>query len=116
MGKFIAVLGAGVTLALAGGLTACGAGTSPSAQEVASSVVGDTVNAYSYTGDIVHSASPTGLVHTDAAGDATVPVLMDLHAGAGAYGEAAGTNDGDFPGTVTLYANGSATLTITVPS
>jgi hypothetical protein len=146
MNKLLMTVGTGVAaLGLAAGLGACGGGgvTLPStsraakgqpigdgatssvatlsAQTVASSIVGEAVtNGYSYTGDVVHSASPTGLVTTDAAGDASVPVEMDLRAGPGetyaANGEAAGTDDGDFPGTVTLFANGSATFTVTVPS
>jgi hypothetical protein len=87
----------------------------PSAQTVASSVVGSKVSGGGdLNGETIHSDFPTGIVHTDAAGDATVQVEMDMYApGEYTTGALAGPiNEGDYAGTVTLYADGASSFTV----
>jgi|HubBroStandDraft_6_1064221.scaffolds.fasta_scaffold559223_1 hypothetical protein len=141
MNKLFAAAGIGATaLDLAAGLAACGgasaapaphqhtsepggyAGAStapaaPTAQEVAQSVMGGkmsmSVDSLIEKVD-VHSVYPTGVVTTDAAGDATVSVSMDLHY----YDSSSDPNyggwmdEGNFTGTATLFADGSSTFTV----
>jgi hypothetical protein len=110
-----------VAAALAGGLGACGsqAGQSPGGQNtgpsaaytVAQSIVGSTVTTGAEQGAVVHSDYATGIITTDAAGDASVPVQMVLYSPASdPSGDWQETNArvGAYAGTATLYADGSA--------
>jgi len=110
--------------ALAGGLGACGSqagqspggqNTGPSAASVAQSIVGSTVTTGAEQGAVVHSDYATGIITTDAAGDASVPVQMVLYSPASdPSGDWQETNArvGAYAGTATLYADGSATFTV----
>jgi hypothetical protein len=106
------------TIALAGtaaaalglGLAACGSST-PSAQTMAKSIVGDTVKSGSEQGYYVKSSYPTSTVTTDSAGDASVHVEMDLAQHANAFGQEA-ASVGWYQGTVTMFANGPSTFVI----
>jgi hypothetical protein len=81
---------------------------------VAQSIVGSTVTTGEDQGAVVHSDYATGLVSTDPAGDASVPVQMVLYSPASdPSGDWQETNArvGTYAGTATMYADGSVTFT-----
>lgn len=93
-----------------------GGTSTPSAAVIASSIVGSAVTSGACNGGVVQSAVPAGVVSTDAAGDASVPVMITINSDC--YEPVSGqeANVGNsFSGTVTLYANGSSVFTYNTP-
>ena len=128
MNKPFAAAGLGAVAAgLAMGVGACGGGspasavapdagsapatpTAVTAQDVAASVIGNTITSAAYP-TVVHADTPISVVTTDPAGDSSVQVSGELY-WAPAGTSPANSDYGSFTGTATLYANGDSYITI----